>query len=306
MHYTLHQLQVFLTVTQTESITKAAEELHLTQPAVSIQLRNFQEQFDIPLTEVVGRKLYVSDFGKEIARAAENILNEVYAINYRTLAYRGQLSGRLRISSVSTGKYVMPSFLSGFVRKHPGIDLVLDVTNKARVVESLERNETDFAVVSIIPEHLCTENIPLLPNRLVLAGPPDAEIPKRKFRPSALAGWPLIFRETGSGTRATMEQWLHKNGVQVRKKMELTSNEAVKQAVMAGLGYSVLPLISIRNELKLGQLRVIPVQGFPLQTTWYLLWLKAKSLSPAAAAYLDHVRENKAAITREWLGGENM
>ena len=110
MNYTLHQLQVFLKVAQTQSVTKASEALHLTQPAVSIQLRNFQDQFEIPLTEVIGRKIFITDFGKEIAVAAENILNEVYAINYKTLAYKGQLAGRLKISVVSTGKYVMPYF----------------------------------------------------------------------------------------------------------------------------------------------------------------------------------------------------
>ena len=119
MQYTLNQLQIFLKISQTNSITKAAEELFLTQPAVSIQLKNFQNQFQIPLTEVVGRQLFITDFGKEIAAAAENIINEVYAINYKTLAYKGQLSGRLKISIVSTGKYIMPYFLSGFLKQNP-------------------------------------------------------------------------------------------------------------------------------------------------------------------------------------------
>ena len=114
MNYTLNQLRIFLKVVQTESVTKAAEELFLTQPAVSIQLKNFQDQFDIPLTEVVGRKIYITDFGREIAEAAENIINHVHAINYKTLAYKGQLTGQLKISVVSTGKYVMPFFLSKF------------------------------------------------------------------------------------------------------------------------------------------------------------------------------------------------
>ena len=115
MNYTLHQLQIFLRIVQSQSITKAAEELHLTQPAVSIQLKNFQSQFDIPLTEVINKRLYITDFGKEIARAAENILNEAYAMNYRTMAFKGQLAGRLKISVVSTGKYVIPYFLSSFL-----------------------------------------------------------------------------------------------------------------------------------------------------------------------------------------------
>ena len=121
MNYTLNQLQIFLKITQTQSVTKAAEELHLTQPAVSIQLRNFQAQFEIPLTEVVGRKIFITDFGKEISLAAEKILNEVYAINYKTMAYKGQLAGRLKISVVSTGKYVIPYFLSDFLNQHQGI-----------------------------------------------------------------------------------------------------------------------------------------------------------------------------------------
>ena len=151
MNYTLNQLRIFLKIVQTQSVTKAAEELHLTQPAVSIQLKNFQDQFEIPLTEVLGRKIYITDFGKEIAVSAENILNQVYAINYKTLAYQGQLTGRLKISVVSTGKYVMPYFLTDFMKQHSGIELLMDVTNKNKVVESLESNEVDFALVSILP-----------------------------------------------------------------------------------------------------------------------------------------------------------
>ena len=149
MNYTLNQLQIFLKIVQTQSVTKAAEELHLTQPAVSIQLKNFQDQFDIPLTEVLGRKIHITDFGREIAVAAENIINQVYAINYKTQAFKGQLTGRLKISIVSTGKYIMPYFLTSFMQKHAGIELLMDVANKNSVIESLENNEVDFALVSI-------------------------------------------------------------------------------------------------------------------------------------------------------------
>jgi DNA-binding transcriptional LysR family regulator len=170
MQYTLNQLQIFLKISQTKSITKAAEELFLTQPAVSIQLKNFQNQFQIPLTEVVGRQLFITDFGKEIANAAENILNEVYAINYKTLAYKGQLSGRLKISIVSTGKYIMPYFLSGFLKLNPEIELLLDVTNKSKVIESLENNEVDFSLVSVLPEKLAIDKVELMQNKLFLIG----------------------------------------------------------------------------------------------------------------------------------------
>ena len=130
MNYTLHQLQIFAKVVQLKSITKASEELYMTQPAVSIQLKNFQNQFEIPLTEIVGRQLYVTDFGMEVYKMSEKVINEVYAINYKTMAYKGHLTGRLILSIVSTGIYVMPYFLSEFIKKNEGVDLIMDVTNK--------------------------------------------------------------------------------------------------------------------------------------------------------------------------------
>ncbi|MFN5133990.1 MAG: LysR family transcriptional regulator, partial [Chitinophagaceae bacterium] len=166
MNFTLHQLQIFYKITQTKSITKAAEELHLTQPALSIQLKNFQEQFEIPLTEVIGRKLYVTEFGNEVAVAAEKILNEVYAINYKTLAYKGQLTGRLKLSVVSTGQYIMPYFLIDFLKVHEGIELLMDVTNKSKVIQSLEQNEVDFALVSVLPLKPKVDSIEIADNKL--------------------------------------------------------------------------------------------------------------------------------------------
>ena len=166
MNYTLNQLQIFLKIVQTQSVTKAAEELHLTQPAVSIQLKNFQEHFDIPLTEVIGRKIYITAFGREVAESVENILEQVQAINFKTMAYRGQLSGRLTISTVSTGKYILPYFLSSFLTMHPGIELMMDVTNKNKVVDNLNSNEVDFALVSELPKTIQTEQLDILQNKL--------------------------------------------------------------------------------------------------------------------------------------------
>lgn len=300
MNYTLNQLQIFLKIVQTQSITKAAMELHLTQPAVSIQLKNLQDQFDIPLTEVVGRKLYITDFGREIAESAENIINQVYAINYKTLAHKGQLTGRLKISVVSTGKYVMPYYLSEFMKKHEGVELLMDVTNKQKVIESLESNEVDFALVSILPTNLNIEKLDLLPNKLYLVG---AEKPKKSEKTSAkeiFENMPFIFREKGSGTRQTMESFFSKKKISVLKKMELTSNEAVKQALMAGLGYSIMPLIGIKNELKTKELQIIPVNGLPIKTTWSLIWLKGKKHSPTSQAFLEHLKKQKTQIAEDF------
>ncbi|MFT7421171.1 MAG: DNA-binding transcriptional LysR family regulator, partial [Arcticibacterium sp.] len=170
MNYTLNQLKIFLTITEQESITKASEELHLTQPAVSIQLKNFQQQFDIPLTETIGRKIHITDFGHEIAEAAKNILEQVARINYKTMAFQGQLIGKLKMSVVSTGKYVIPHFMADFIMENPGIRLIMDVTNKGKVIKSLENNEVDFSLVSVLPSGLNVESIALLKNKLFLVG----------------------------------------------------------------------------------------------------------------------------------------
>jgi len=299
MNYTLNQLQIFLKVTETQSITKAAEELHLTQPAVSIQLKNLQDQFDIPLTEVVGRQLYITDFGKEIATAAEKILNEVYAINYKTQAYKGQLSGRLKISIVSTAKYIMPYFLGGFLKKNSEVELHLDVTNKSKVIESLENNEVDFSLVSVLPDKLNIEKIDLIQNKLFLIGNTSKKFNKKEYGKEIFNELPLIYRENGSGTRLVMERFIERNRLPVKKKMELATNEAVKQAVIAGLGYSIMPLIGIKNELENKSLQIIPVKGFPIKSVWNLIWLKNKHFSPAANAYLQYLRMNKQNIIKE-------
>jgi hypothetical protein len=299
MNYTLNQLQIFLKIVQTKSVTKASEELHLTQPAVSIQLKNFQEQFDIPLTEVVGRKIYITDFGLEIAEAAENIINQVYAINNKTLAFKGQLTGRLKISVVSTGKYVMPYFLSHFMQKHIGIELMMDVTNKNKVIESLENNEVDFALVSILPNTLNFEQLDLLQNKLFLVGSNELNLKKGASIEDSFKDLPLIFREKGSGTREVMENYITRNNISVLKKMELTSNEAVKQSLLAGLGYSIMPLIGIKNEIHNNELKIIPIKGLPIKTTWSLIWLKGKKHSPVSKAFLEYLTKEKAQIVQD-------
>ena len=288
MTYTIHQLRVFLKVVETKSISKASEALHMTQPAVSIQLKNFQNQFAIPLTELIGRKLHITDFGLEVAQLAERALDELSAIQYKTREYEGMLAGRLKISSASMGKYVIPFFLSDFMDRYPGIDLILDVTNKTRVVESLKRNEIDFALVSVLPEKLAFEEEMLIENRMYLIGNQAGATPDK----------PLIFREPGSATRMAMEGYFEPRSGNTRKKMELTSNEAVKQAVLAGLGHSILPLIGIRNELLNRQLHILPAEGLPIQTDWRLVWLKGKKLSPVASAYLDFIRTEKTRLLR--------
>jgi len=304
MNYTLNQLQVFFKVTQTLSVTKAAEELHLTQPAVSIQLKNFQDQFDIPLTEVVGRKIYITDFGKEVAQLAEGVLEQVATINRKTHTFKGQLSGRLKLSTVSTGRYVLPFFLSPFMKQHKHLELTMDVRNRSKVIDSLEQNTVDFSLMSIVPTTLAVEKLDLLENKFFLVGSGEEKFKKTPYTKHILKELPLIFREKGSGTRMVMEKFIERSHLDINPKMELTSNEAVKYAVMAGLGYSIMPLIGIKNELQNGHLQIIPVNGFPTKTTWRLIWLKGKKHSPAASAFLSFVRTEKNAIMKKYFSFE--
>jgi len=287
MNYTLHQLLIFLEVVKQQSITKAAAVMYMTQPALSIQLKNFQNQFDIPLTEVIGKQLYVTDFGKSIAEIAENVIKEADAIKYKTKEYSDLIAGKLRISSASTGKYVIPYFLSGFQKRYPGIDIILDVSNKTTVVQNLKDNEVDFALVSVIPEGIDIEEELLVENKIFKVS--DKNISTKES--------PLIFREDGSATRMAMDQYYKK--AKERKSIKLTSNEAVKQAVIAGLGNSLIPLIGIKNELTNGELHIIPSKGLPIVTSWRLIWLKKKKLSPIALTYLDFLREKKEDIIQQ-------
>ncbi len=299
INYTLHQLRVFIKVVETQSITKASEELHLTQPAVSLQLKKFQQQFDLPLTEIIGRKVYITDFGREIARIAVDVIRRGDLIEERMLAYQGKLTGKLQFSIVSTAKYVMPFFLDEFLNKHEHIDLIMDVTNKSRVVDSLENNEVDFSMVSVLPEKVAVDHIQLLQNKLYLLG--NRRLASRISKAGDVFNldMPLIFREQGSATRAAMEHYLKRKDIRFRKTIELTSNEAVKQAVIAGLGLSIMPLIGLRNELEKGELVIINQSDLPIITNWHLIWLKGKKFSPVANAFFDYLNQNKEKIIIE-------
>ncbi|MEL7119195.1 MAG: LysR family transcriptional regulator [Bacteroidota bacterium] len=299
MNYTLHQLRVFVKVCEVQSITKAAEALFLTQPAVSIQLRKLQDEFEIPLTEVIGRQLYVTDFGNQIKDLAIDILEKVDKIEAATDQFKGILTGHIKIASASTGKYVIPYFLTDFMRKYPGVTITIDVTNKSRVVESLQENSIDFAMVSVIPQNLSLVSEPLINNELHLVSATNYPGLPKKMTAKKLSDFTLIFRENGSATRAAMKTFLNQNDVQAKRSMELVSNEAVKQAVRAGLGLSIMPLIGIRSELKLEKMKIIPIKGLPIVTQWNLTYGMGKRLSPASKALIEFIQENKERISKE-------
>jgi DNA-binding transcriptional LysR family regulator len=299
MNYTLHQLNVFLAIVDHNSITKASNYLNLSQPAVSIQFKNFQDQFSLPLTEIIGKKVFITDFGHEIAKAARNIIFEVEEINYKIQQFNGLLSGKIKISIVSTGKYVMPYFISDFFMNNQGLDLFLDTNNKARVIEALKENQTDFALLSTIPPNLELKQIELLPNHLFLVCNSEIWNLYDKDLSKILQNYPFLLREDGSTTRYISEKFLEKNKVKPSKKVEFSSNEALKQAILAGMGISILPLVGMKDQINDGSLQIIPIDELPVVTTWRLVWLKNKSLSPAARAFLTYLTQEKVNIQKK-------
>lgn len=299
MNYTLHQLRIFTKVCEFQSITKASEALYMTQPAVSIQLKKLQDAFEIPLTEVIGRQLYVTDFGQQIRDIALAVLEKVDMIDVATDKYKGILTGHIKIASASTGKYVVPYFLTGFMRKFPGVNLSLDVTNKTKVVRNLKENTIDFALVSVIPENMALNWVPLIKNELNLVASTNYPNLPKKMTPKNLSNHTLIFREAGSATRDAMKSFLSKKQIDVKRSMEMVSNEAVKQAVRAGLGLSIMPLIGIRTELKLKNMKTIPMSGLPIVSQWNLTYASGKQLTPASQALLDYIQLHKAEIIEQ-------
>jgi DNA-binding transcriptional LysR family regulator len=293
MNFTLNQLRIFIQIVEQKSITKAAEKLYLTQPAVSIQLKNFQEQFEIPLTEVINKRLFVTSFGYEIAEAAKLILNEVNAINYKRALYEGKLTGKLKIAVVSTGKYVIPYLLTDFLTQNPDVELDLDVSNRDNVIKNLEQNNVDFVLMTRLPEHLNLEATKLFENKLLLVAGKGSRNLYKASETEFYKKYRFIFREEGSATRLAMENFLSVKNINAEKSLTLTSNETVKQAVISGMGCSILPEIGIRNELALGQLEIIETEGLPIKNEWYLVNLKDKKLMPAANAFKLYISENK-------------
>ena len=297
MFYTLHQLQILVKVAEHQSITKAADDLNLSQPAISIQLKNLQSQFDLPLTEVIGRQLYITDFGDEIVKSSLKILQEADAIKYTVDQYKGMLTGKIKISVVSTGKYVMPYFLKPFMDQYPGVDIMLDVSNKYKVIESLQKNECDFSLVSIVPEDMSLEKHELMENKLYLAGSVDNKLKVKT--PNDLKKLTLLFREEGSATRKAMIDYLNKYDITPMKSMTLVSNEAIKQAINAGLGFSIVPLIGLRTALESEKIRIYPMKGLPIVTKWNLIYNRNKKLTPAQKEFVRFTNLHREQVVKE-------
>ena len=283
---TLRQLRVFEAVARHLSFSRAAAELHLTQPAVSMQVRALEEEAGLPLTEQLGKKIFLTDAGAELARQARLVAQQLAAAADALAAIRGLASGRLAVGVVSTAKYFAPRLLTLFRARHPGIELHLSVANRQTIVHQLADNVIDMAIMGRPPEELDTAADIFAPNpQVIIAAPEHALARKRKLVAADLVGDTFLIREPGSGTRSAMERFFLDQGIVLRHSFEMSSNETIKQAVMAGMGLSLISEHTIRLELQAGLLVRLPVAGLPLMRHWHVVRLTEKQLSPLAESF---------------------
>lgn len=303
MRYSLRQLQIFRSVARTLSYTRTGEALNLTQPAVFTQVRALEEALGAPLIERIGKRLHLTEAGREVEETARDILDGLERLDQRLADLSGMKRGRLRVAIVTTAKYDIPARLGAFCAAHPGIDVTLEVGNREELLARLAANEDDLYVLGTPPEGLDVVAEPFADNPLVLIAPPDHPLAGRRLAPADLAGHPFVMREPGSGTRIAAERFFAAAGIAPVVRMELGANEAVKQAVAAGLGLSVLSRGTALLELRHGELAELDVAGFPILRQWFVAHPRGKRLSVAATAFLDMLRPANADAARAGAGG---
>jgi DNA-binding transcriptional LysR family regulator len=284
-HVTLRQLKVFEAVARHRSFSRAAAELHLTQPAVSMQVKSLEDQAGLPLFERIGKRIFLTEAGEELYRRSHTIARELTDGQDALDAMRGLSQGRLAIALVSTAKYFAPPLLARFLKAHPGVRLKLAVDNREAVIAQLAANEVDFAIMGRPPQNLETVAEPFARHPHVIIAPPSHPLAGKHRIPLAkLAGETFIVREPGSGTRGLLERLFAEHKLPLHISMEMASNETIKQAVLAEMGISLLSLHTVGLELATGRLVTLDVKGLPIVRDWYVVHLAQKRLSPVAQA----------------------
>jgi len=300
-NYTLRQLLSFLEIAREGSVSRAAARLFVTQPAVSMQLRQLEDAFGVALVEPNGRNIRLTSAGRDFYDQALKVHGALKDLEATMAAHVGLDHGRLDLAVVSTAKYFVPMLLMRFGELHPGIEVSLKVENREKVVGLLSRNEVDMVVMGRSPAGLACRATPFATNPLtILAAPSHPLAKRRRMRFEAVAEYDFFVREEGSGTRAAMERLFAQHDATMKVKMELPSNETIKQAVMAGMGLCFLSLRTVRQELASGHLVILNVPGLPVLGNWYVTYLESKKLSPAASAFETFLVKQGAELVNAW------
>ena len=297
MHVTFRQLRLFLALADTGSVSAAARATHVTQPTASMQLREVADAVGVPLYEVVSRRVHLTQAGHELARTARAMVDEWASFGQRIDAMKGLTRGRLRVAVVSTAKYFVPRLLGTFCARHPDIDISLEVLNRDGVVARLRENLDDLYVMSMPPADVELDDEIFMPNPLVAIAPAAHPLAARRrpFALEALRDERFIHREPGSGTRMATEAHFRAQGFVPRVRLELGSNEAIREAVAGGLGIAVLSVHALGHLGTHDGVAVLPVRGFPIRSAWHLVRPRGKRLSPIAEVFRRHLAEQAGA-----------
>ncbi|MDV3238419.1 MAG: LysR substrate-binding domain-containing protein [Gammaproteobacteria bacterium] len=290
MNLTLRQLKIFEAVARHLSFTKASEELHLTQPAVSMQIKQLEQTTGVPLFELVGKRVYLTEAGQELQRYSRSITMLLAEAEQVFEEMKGLRRGRLNITVASTANYFVPRLWATFRKRHPDVSVSLDVTNREGLIRALAENQADLVIMGLPPEGLDLVAESFMPNPLVVIAPPSHPLAAAKQVPlQRLQGETFLVREQGSGTRSLMERVFAEKGLAPATPIEMSSTEAIKQGVEAGLGLALLSLHTLEMELALKRLVVLHVEGFPVLREWYIVHRSGKRLSAVAQAFRDFI-----------------
>lgn len=288
MNITLRQLKVFASVARHLSFTRAAEELHLTQPAVSMQVKQLEAQLDSALFEQLGKKIYLTEAGEEVYHYSRLISQQLDELETVLANIKGLEHGKLRISVATTANYFAPHLLAAFCQRYPGVNVILNVTNRQTLLHQLSENEVDMVIMGQPPAEMDLDAAAFMDNPLVTIAPPDHPLAGQKRVPlKRLEQEMFLVRESGSGTRNAMQRFFDKHGISISTSMEVSSDEAIKQSVQAGLGLGVMSQDAVQLELSLGKLAILDIEDFPIRRHWYLVHRKGKRLSAIAQAFKD-------------------
>ncbi|MVW74163.1 LysR family transcriptional regulator [Pseudomonas xionganensis] len=299
LRMTLRQLQLFRAVCAHRSYSRAAEEVALTQPAVSLQMRQLEELIGQPLFDYVGKKLHLTEAGDALLRASGDLFGRLESLDMQLADLRGSLQGQLSLAVESSAKYFVPHLFAAFRQQYPEVSLQLVVTNHAQVLRRLSANRDDLLIMSQVPSDQDLEFLPFLNNPIIAVAPPEHPLCScGSLSLQELTAWPLLIREAGSGTRQACEDYCHQKRAHFPQTLEVGSMEGQCEGVLAGLGLALLPRHAVRRELACGALHELPVAELPLLRSWCLVHPRSKHLSPVAQAFFAFVRDQRSLINQ--------